>query len=237
MRFRIVIALLAVVLVAAVSHAADKKARVVDLFWTAPDFSALGVGSIALLPVATYDDNLEARRLVEGTVGQALRGTGYRWVAPTSARDFLMRAGGDSLVAAVRTKLQKSPRVDSLDAPALSRAVHARALLGVRVETWDRVVLEPTQSGRPYTSVRLSAALVDSTGRVLWTASGSETLEGQFRDPASGVVGMKSSGLSDQPLTNTAGAPAYLEVLNKLLARWTPAFPARVSAAAADSTR
>jgi hypothetical protein len=238
MRYRVMIVASGLLLAASLAPAAEKKARLVDLFWTAPDAASYGIGSIAMLPVATYDDNLEARRFVETAAAQAFRGTGYRWLSATSARDYLQRAGGDSLLLATRTMLTKLGRVDSLEAPLLSRTLRTRALLSLRVEAWDRVVLEPTQAGRPYTTVRLSAALVDSTGRLLWTASGTETLEGQYRDPGQGVVGMKSSGLSDQPMTNTAGAPAYTEVLNKLLARWTPQFPPKpASPAAPDSAR
>ncbi len=234
MRVRSAAVLAVLLLSAALASAADKK--VMDLFWKAPDYDQYPVGSIAFLPVATFDDNMEARRLVEQAVGQAFRGSGHRWLSAISARDYLMRAGGDSLMLAVRGRLAKDPRVDSLQAPALARTMRTRALLGVRVDAWDRVQLEPNQSGRPYTTVRLSMALVDSTGRLLWTGSGSETIEGQFRDPGQGVVGMKAGGLSDQPLTNTAGAPAYAEVLTKLLARWTPQFPAK-AVAPADSTK
>lgn len=238
MRYPSMVALLVIVLGASWASAAEKKARVLDLIWTSPDFASIAPPSIALLPVATYDDNLETRRIVEGAVGQALRGSGHRWLSATSARDLLQRAGGDSLLLAVKESLQRDGRVDSIQAPSVARAIRTRALLAVRVEGWERVVLEPTQAGRPYTQVRLSAALVDSTGRLLWSARGSEVLEGQYRDPSSGVVGMKASGLSDQPLTNTAGAPTYVEVLNKLLARWSPQFPRRVvAAAAADSAR
>lgn len=239
MRHPVFLAMMALVLVAGGAAAADKKARVLDLFWTAPELASIAPASIALLPVATYDDNLEARRIVETAVGQALRGSGHRWLSATSSRDYLQRAGGDSLLLAVRADLRARGRVDSLLAPMLSRTLRTRGLLTVRVEGWERVVLEATQAGRPYTQVRLTAALVDSTGRLLWTASGSETLEGQYRDPTSGVVGMKSSGLSDQPMNNTAGAPTFPEVLNKLLARWSAQFPARsvVAPAAADSAR
>lgn len=235
MRGRSIAFLSVLLLHTTLAFAADKKQKVMDSFWLAPDFQQYGVSSIAFLPVATFDDNMEARRLVEQAIGQAFRTSGHRWLSAISARDYLFRQGGDSLMLAVRSQLAKSPRVDSLQAPALSRLLRTRALLGVRVDGWERVQLEPTQAGRPYTTVRLNAALVDSTGRLLWTASGGETIEGQYRDPNQGVVGMNSSGLNDQPMTNTAAAPTYAEVLTKLLARWSPQFPAK--AAAPDSTR
>lgn len=233
MRQPAMLVLMALAMAASAAGAADRKSRVLDLIWTSPEFGTIAPGSIALLPVATYDDNLEARRIVETAVGQALRGSGHRWLSATSARDYLQRAGGDSLLRAVRADQLARGRADSLQAPMLSRMLRTRALLTVRVESWERVVLEATQAGRPYTQVRLTAALVDSTGRLLWTASGSETLEGQYRDPSAGVVGMKSSGLSEQPMNNTAGAPTFAEVLNKLLARWATQFPQRVTAAPA----
>ncbi len=98
MRVRSVAVLAVLLLGAALASAADKKQKVMDLFWKAPDYDQYPVGSIAFLPVATFDDNMEARRLVEQAVGQALRGSGHRWLSAISARDYLMRAGGDSLM-------------------------------------------------------------------------------------------------------------------------------------------
>lgn len=225
-----------VLLLASLAGAAEKKGRKVDLIVTAPDFATFRVGSIAMLPVATYDNNLEARRLTEGAVGQALRGTGYRWLSAASARDMLMRSGGDSLVKAVTAALVKDPRVDSLQAPALCRALRTRALLAFRVENWQRLEMEFNQAGKPSTTVQLRAALVDSTGRLLWSASGSETLEGPYYDPATNTVGVKQSGLSNTPMTGQAGAPAFAEVLTKLLTRWAEQFPAKSAEPAPDST-
>jgi hypothetical protein len=98
----------------------------------------------------------------------------------------------------------------------------------------ERLELEMGQSGRPSTSVELRAALVDSTGRLLWTAQSSETLEGAQQDASANVLGVKASGLNNQSIGNTTSAPAFQEVLAKIGARWKTAFPAR---AAADSTR
>ncbi|MEO5989751.1 MAG: hypothetical protein ABIU54_14705 [Candidatus Eisenbacteria bacterium] len=213
-----------------VAHA-QKHARKVDLFTLAPDYAQYGVQSVAFLPVATFDGSLEARRLTEATVGQALRGAGYRWVSPTLAKEWLGRAGGDSLQKALNDQLLRSPRLDSLQAPMFSRIARTRALLTVRVDQFERRELEFNQSGRPATTVSLKAALVDSSGRLLWSAAGSETVEGPFQDPTTNPLGVKSSGLNNMPITGQGGAPTFIEVLNKLLARWAEHFPARPAVA------
>jgi hypothetical protein len=210
---------------------AAKSPRKAEVVWTAPDFADYDVRSIAFLPVATYDHSLEARQLVEGAVGQALRGTGYRWVSTLVTREWLLRAGGDSLLNATRDQILNRDRVDSLAAPLLSRTARARALLAVRVDRMERVQLEYNQSGKPTTTVQLHASLVDSTGRLLWTAHGSETMEGPYQDPANGSLGVQAGGLNNQMVTGRLGAPSYPEVLTRLLARWTPQFPARPPAA------
>lgn len=212
--------------------AADKKSTN-DRFWTAPDIVALPVTSIAMLPPATYDGSVEARKLVEVAVGQALKGSGHRWVSPFLVRDYLIKNGGDSLTKALHEKLLKNPRLDSLDAPFVSRALRARAVLTVRVDQLERRELEPGQSGRPATTVQLSAALVDSTGRLLWTAKSNETLEGALQEAGANVIGVKASGLNNQGIGNTTSAPGYAEVLSKVCARWTEPFPKR---AVPDST-
>ena len=215
--------------VAALTFAAAKDKSAGDRFWVAPDIANYPVTSIALLPPVTYDGNIEVRKLVESAIGQALRGSGHRWVSPFLVRDYMLRAGGDSLAKALNDKLLKTPRLDSLDAPLVSRTLRARALLTVRVDQMERRELEAGQSGRPSTTVQLRAALVDSTGRLLWTAYSNETLEGAQQDAESNVIGVKASGLNNTGIGNTTAAPTYQEVLFKVCQRWTEPFPKRAA--------
>jgi len=214
-------------------EAAGKSAPPGDRSSTASDIASYPVASIAMLPAATIDGNADTRRLVEQAVGQALKGSGHRWVSPFMVRDVIVRNGGDSLAKAINDKLIKNPRVDSLDAPRLSRMFRARALLTVRVDEMERLELEANQSGRPTTSIQLLAALVDSTGRLLWTMASSETMEGAQQDPNANVIGVKASGLNNTAVGAISPAPTYQEVLAKMCARWADVFPRR---AAADSS-
>lgn len=224
---------LAALLAAAVSgHAAEKKTAG-DRFWTAPDLASFPLHSIALLPPATFDGNLDARKQVEAAVGTALKNSGHRWASPFLVRDYLLKAGGDSLLRAVNDKLLRSPRVDSLDAPFLARATRTRALLTVRVDQLEKRELELDQSGKPSTTAQLRAALVDSTGRLLWTVYTSETMEGAHQQAGENVIGVKASGLNTTSIGNKSAAPAFPEVLLKIARRWGEAFPKR---AAPDST-
>ena len=106
---------------------------------------------------------------------------------------MLRQAGGDSLLKAVNGQIVKSVRVDSLDAPYLCRVMRVRALLSVRVEQFEKREMEFNQSGKPITTVNLRAALVDSTGRLLWTASGAENAEGPYHDANSGAIGVNAA--------------------------------------------
>ena len=230
---------LAIAGLVSIAFAAEKK-QAGDRFWIAPDIANYPVTSIALLPPATYDGSLEARKQVEAAVGAALKGSGHRWASPFLVRDYLLKAGGDSLLKAVNDKLLKNPRVDSLDAAFLCRATRTRALLSVRVDQLERRVLEMDQSGKPSTTAQLRAALVDSTGRLLWTVSSSETVEGAHQDAGANVIGVKASGLNTTTVGNQSQAPPFHEVLAKMCRRWTDAFPARPAlatpAAPADSS-
>jgi hypothetical protein len=230
---RVVPALFLLLALYALAAAAGKQTPPGDRPWTTPDIARFPVASIAMLPPATYDGNAEASRLVEQAVGQALKGSGHRWVSPFLVRDVLLKNGGDSLSKAINAKLLHDPRVDSLDAPRLSRLFRARALLTVRVDEMERVELEANQSGRPSTSIQLRAALVDSTGRLLWAMASSETMEGTQQDPNANVIGVKASGLNNTPVGAISPAPTYQEVLAKMCARWTEVFPKR---AAPDSS-
>ena len=228
------ILLLALSLAAAAPAAAAEKKSGSDRIWTAPDLGAFPVASIALLPVATYDDNAEQRKLIESSLAPALKGSGHRWVPPFVVRDNLLRTGGDSLFKALQAKLLSTARLDSLDAPFFSRTLRARALLTVRADQMERVELEPTQSGRPSTTVQLRAALVDSTGRLLWTANSTETLEGARQEAGGNIIGVKASGLNNTAVGLTTSAPPFPEVLSKIAQRWAESFPQR---ARPDSAR
>lgn len=232
-RFPILLLIVAAFAIA-IPAAAQKKPRTSDRFWTAADLASFEVPSIALLPVVTYDGSLEARKITEQALGQSLRGSGHRWVSAATATEYLRRAGGDSLLGLIKKQVLETERIDSLAAPSVCRAARARAVLTVRVDQWEQRKLEFNQSGNPTTTVQLRAALVDSTGRLLWTASGGETLEGPYQDATASAVGIKASGLNNTPMTNQGTAPSFQETIGKLLARWTPEFPRKAAAPAAE---
>jgi hypothetical protein len=211
----------------------DRKARKLDTFWTHPDIASVNLRSIALLPGASFDINLTTEKELEDAWAPASRGIGYRWYGSTMAKDLLRRAfGGDSVLKALRVGLLKEPRVDSLSAQKLCRALRTSAVLSMRADIWEQTQMEWNQTGKPWTRVSLKAALVDSSGRLLWSASGSETGEGPLHHAESGTLGVRSSGLNLQPITGQGGAPSFQEVLGRLFARWIENFPARPAPAA-----
>jgi hypothetical protein len=205
--------------------AAKEKGRRMDLITTVPDFASFGVKSIALLPIATFDRSLQAERAVADLWGQAFKGTGYRWISAATAREMLLSAVGDSTVKVVREQMLKNVRVDSLQAPLLCAKLRTSAVLCVRVDQWEQQPILWNQSGRPTTTVQLRAALVDSSGTLLWNASGSETGEGPYHDPSTNPIGVSSTTLESTPVTGQGGPPSHDEVLNRVLLRWLPQFP------------
>ena len=228
-----ILTIIAVALLFATASGA-KKERLVDLFWTTPDSTTLAtLGSIALLPPASYDNSIENERRVELAWAQHFGGTGYRWISGTTSRIMLRTgAGGDSVAKAVRGMILKSGRVDSLGAASICARLRVRALVSVRLDNWEQVKMEWNQSGKPSTSIRLSAFLVDSLGRLLWTGSGSEFAEGPYHQPLPSPPG-SSELIHGNISSDVGGPPDPAEVLTRLLARWAPHFPTRSTAHAA----
>ena len=217
---------------------AAKGPRTLDIIWFHPRFASFKVQSIAMLPPASFERDFDAERQVQGQSGRSLVGSGYRWVSASTAREMLRAlAGGDSLLKAVSARVLADGRVDSLTAGYLCRMLRTNAVMSVRVDEWTQLAIEPGQSGRPWTTIQLRAALVDSTGSLLWSASGGETVEGLQYDPAqadaehSGSAGTRESGLHGS--TSAGAPPPYSDVLDRLLTRWAKQFPARP---APDST-
>ena len=234
--FAVAAALATLLSVVAGAHAA-KKDRTGDAIWTRPDYASLNLDRIAMLPVATFDHDYQTATLVEAVVGQAFKGAGYRWISAGTTRDLLRAsAGGDSILKALEASLLQDPRVDSLSAPRLCSRLNCDALLAFRVDQWEQLTPEWNQAGKATTSVRLKAALVDSLGRLVWTATGGNTSEGGYYDPSAGMTGVKDSGLDRKPVSAQGGAPTFRETATTLLTRWIPRFPAKpLPAAPADS--
>lgn len=212
---------------------AVKSTTSADRIWTSPEYKTLAVSSIAMLPVVMHVDDADQRKMIETALAPALRPSGHRWVSPYIARDQLLRAGGDELLRSLREKILKSPRVDSLDAPLLARTLRTRALFTVRADRMERVEIELGQSGRPSTTVQLQAALVDSTGRLLWSANSTERLEGPEQEASGNLISVRPGSLNNVASGLTTAPPKFQEVLLKLAQRWGEEFPKR---AAADTT-
>lgn len=218
-------AALGVALLAVAGLAAEKKGKKLDLIWTRPDFTGATVQRIAMLPACSFTHDIRAEKLAEDAWGQSFRGTGYRWISSLTTRDLLRREpGGDSLLKVATEGVLQNVRVDSLQAPALCARLRVSAVLSVRLDTWEQLEMEWNQAGKPSTTVQVKAALVDSAGRLLWSAAGSETGEGPYHEPSANV-GVKPGGLGTQPLTAQSGAPSFAEVVSRLFARWASQFP------------
>ena len=211
---------------------AAKKEKLIDLFWTTPDSVALAaVGSIAQLPVATFDHVSENERVVEMAWSQSFGASGYRWLSSTTSRNLLRGgAGGDSVTKAVRDMILKSGQVDSVSAGAVCARLRVRAVLSVRVDQWEQRKIDWAESGKPSTNVRLRAALVDSLGRLLWSASGSEFAEGPYQQAVAQPPGAPDLNRGDTDRKQGGGPPEPSEVLMRLFKRWAPQFPARAQA-------
>ncbi|HTR96481.1 MAG TPA: hypothetical protein VMH61_01130 [Candidatus Acidoferrales bacterium] len=222
--------LVALIAALALAAAPARAASNTDLFWQAPDLAARGITAIALLPLATYDGNATARVTAQGALEQAFHAKGYRWVTWTTTNDAIVSAGGDSLAKAVSHALLQQGRLDSLQAPLVSRVAGARAVLCGRIDRYERVDVAPLDSGTPSVSVQLHLALVDSTGTLLWSASGSETAEGQYHEAVQTSHGLESSASAAPDPT----LPSERDLLLRLLTRWAARFPARAAPAAAN---
>lgn len=227
---------LALTACAVVALAAPKRPKTTDLSWTHPGIASFDIASIAMIPVGSYDHNLESERLVAQALGGALRGSGHRWISSTTVTELVRGdAEGEALIKAARESMVATERVDSLLAPRLCARLRTDAVLAVRVELWEQRKMEWNEAGKPTTTARVRAALVDSLGRLLWTASGSETGEGPYHDPNAATLGVSGTGLGLQPLTNQGGPPTFLEVLTKMFTRWTPLFPPKAAPAPASA--
>ena len=218
-------ALILVVAAGALGAPAPNKNERGDIIWVHPRYDSLKIQSIAFLPVAAYDNNFQNEKIVENQLSAALRGSGYRWISPATTKSMLTSAVGDSMVAVIDRSILTHGRVDSVHAARLCRALRVTALLSARLDLFEQVQVEWNQSGKPSTTVQVRSAVVDSSGRLVWSAAGSETAEGPYHDANAATLGVKSTGLTTEPVSGQAGAPSFQDVTTRLFTRWAPNFP------------
>lgn len=230
---RAVLATFVLVLSAVPALAAKGKAAKGDAFTEVPDYAAYGVKSIAMLPVVSYDKNARAEQTVMALFGMKLKDTGYRWVSAPTAKGMLKSALGDSVLKLIGDEVLAKGQLDSLRAPLACTKLRTDAVLCVRIDQWEQQQILWNQAGKPNTTIRVRAALVDSTGALLWSAASSETGEGPYNDPATNPMGMKATSLEPTPVTGQMGPPEFDAVLDRILARWEPRFPRPVVTPAA----
>jgi len=240
---RTALALAALMLAASVlpGSAAPRRERQIDNIRTRPDLASVRLTAIAMLPAASFDGVAPAERHAEGELMKSIRDAGFRWITAPTTREMLRLSGGDSLLKATREAILKGDRIDSLKVPGLCARLRVNGLITVRVERAEQISIQSDQSGRPSTTVQVRATLLDSLGGVVWSASGSELVEGlELQAEGTGAVGGGSGNLT-QPATQVRNnAPDWPLALQPLYVRWAPTFPRRAAVAggaAADSAR
>src|SRR5439155_14721052 len=90
---------------------------------------------------------------------------------------------------------------------------------------------------KPATTIQLKSTLVDSSGALLWSASGSQSLEGPYHEPSTAP---SAEGALTQRQAVAQGAPDPLEALTPTLGRWAQQFPSKKASGASkgpDSSR
>jgi len=211
----------------------DQRRPSGDLIWQHPQYAKLAPPSIALLPTASFDGNPERERVLAVACAQSFGGGGYRWMSASTSRALLSSDSlGAALLARARAAVLKGVRIDSTIAERMCERLRVAAVLSARLDEWESETVEPSQSGKPWSRAYVRAALIDSTGRLLWSAEGSETVEGPEHEAASNATGVESTS----PLTTGEGAPPPAqEVFQHIASRWAAAFPPR--GAATDSAR
>jgi len=181
-----------------------------------------------VLAIAEHvNHDIAAEKSVETALSVALSKMDYRWISSNSTRDQLRIGESDSLLKVVYQAVLK----DGYPGAALASDVCARlrcdAVLAIRIDQWEQNELPYDQSGKSSTSIQLKAALVDSSGALLWTASGGHTGEGPYQTANANPIGVTGGALQRTAVTGQGGEPSYREVTDIIVSRWAPQFPAK----------
>ena len=227
---------LAVSALATAAHAAPKQ-HVIDKLWVTPELGRVRMNAVAMLPAVSYDGVLPAEKSAEFEWMMKVKDAGYRWVSGATSRDRLRGvAGNDSILLANKEDVLAHERIDSLRAPGLCRMLRVNGLLTIRLDRAEQLSIQSDQQGRPTTTVQVHAALVDSTGRLVWSASGAQVTEGpELQASTAGAGGGGFNGLGPTAVTERNNAPEWSTAFQPMFLRWAPTFPPRTKLAGGEA--
>lgn len=228
------------VLVTTAALAAPRRERQIDHLWAHPDPRSIRLTAVAMLPAVGFDDVVPAEHGAELELMKLIKDSGYRWVSPATSRDMLRAAGGESLLLANKQDILAHGRIDSLRVATICAKLRVNGLLTIRLDRAEQVSIQSDQSGKPTTTVQVSAAMVDSLGRRVWSASGTQVAEGpEMQGSVTGVGGSGVGGVAPSAVVVKSNAPDWPFVYGPMFDRWVKTFPPRArmaGGAAADSS-
>jgi hypothetical protein len=225
-----------------------------DDIWSLPSLGSQDLPEIAILPAVVIGGDRLAARVVEERWLSRFDSTGHRWSLAREQQNRLaaMSVRQDSVRDEIARQIYDEGRIDRVTAMRVARTLGVRALLCLRVNRWERLP-EPSPE-HPVAIVELEARLIDSTGALLWKASGiqrQQTSSGrlseyeQHLETTKHVVYRKQSN-STRVVTELNSTPAvdvkpgtdiiiagwkaiappdFESALGTLLGRWAGVFP------------
>jgi len=226
-------------LLLATPDATAKASRQRDTIWRHPALDSLAPQTIAILPAVVFAENAHAMRLVEQRWRQLYSETGHCWLSANASRVRMAAQSprGDSLYEVIARQVRSTGQVDSTMGRRLARLMGVESVLSLRIDRW-----EVADGGRAM--IEVTAALVDSTGTLLWKISGaagygSPTYSGWMSADASDIIDARGTGprfgpdrmdcssraIIDSRLLPQLAEENFEHALYKLLARWAVNVP------------
>ena len=155
------IALGAIVLVPLAASAAPRSPDTIKP-WSE---SAVDLREITVLPIVQFVDRPILAQHIEARWLELFRDSGYQWQGTTP--DLIASAGAIEWAGyseRIANQVRRSGRVDSVTAIAVTRLLHTPAILSLRIDRFEH------KNDR--TMIELTASVVDSTGRLIWSIAG-----------------------------------------------------------------
>ena len=210
-----------------------------DRVWLRADRAAHPVREVAVLPVVNVIDDGRPPAFVEDRVNPYFCDRlSYVWIDPPGARALLVRRTRHpySELDSLSRQIWRWGHVDSTTASAVAHQLEVQSVLCIRIDRWERLDLRDPHRMRAM--VEMEAALVDSSGALLWTVWSDQTAPTSLEEQrdlseAAGlggapavVVGPTRSSEWGVPALNSyrRWAPDFDQCVSKIFGRWAAAF-------------
>jgi hypothetical protein len=173
-----------------------------------PDYSAMAIRNIGLMPIAERSGVEEAgAKLLPVLEAQLATKTAYVFISQEQVLGAVQKSGTSEQYKRLLSAWQKDGMIPAQDVAEVGKSAGVDALMLIEVTTWSREWVPSNVEGESVSRAGLKAVLVSAkNGEKLWESFDEQTLQSAHYTPQSGI-GTYVDDAGMVRTSSTAGVP------------------------------